>query len=139
MLGARRDCGLSIGGGGVRLQIVFTFSTAIAGNLIVAPPLPQGLMANAAVVYGGHPCGSRACPRGRRSVHRQDRPSFPSITTIAANAFRKNFVSVGSIPSSHHPIPEGPIMLIHLLTCLALTAVTLSIFSWLVLSEEQPS
>ncbi len=30
-------------------------------------------------------------------------------------------------------------MLIHLLTCLALTAVTLSIFSWLVLSEEQPS
>ncbi len=30
-------------------------------------------------------------------------------------------------------------MLIHLLTCLALTAVTLNIFSWLVLSEEQPS
>ena len=30
-------------------------------------------------------------------------------------------------------------MLIHLLTCLALTAITLSIFSWFVLSEELPS
>ena len=27
-------------------------------------------------------------------------------------------------------------MIIHLLTCLALTAVTLSVFSWYVLSEE---
>lgn len=30
-------------------------------------------------------------------------------------------------------------MVIHLLTCLALTAVTLSIFSWYVLSEERTS
>ncbi|MDQ0122846.1 hypothetical protein PS862_05846 [Pseudomonas fluorescens] len=30
-------------------------------------------------------------------------------------------------------------MIIHLLTCLALTAVTLSIFSWYVLSEERTS
>ncbi|CAI8830544.1 Signal peptide protein [Pseudomonas sp. IT-196MI5] len=30
-------------------------------------------------------------------------------------------------------------MLIHLLTCLALTAFTLSVFSWYVLSEEQTS
>ncbi|CAG8872334.1 hypothetical protein PS726_00636 [Pseudomonas fluorescens] len=30
-------------------------------------------------------------------------------------------------------------MLIHLLTCLALTAFTLSVFAWYVLSEEQTS
>ncbi|EUB75236.1 hypothetical protein ABH912_001500 [Pseudomonas sp. BT76 TE3572] len=30
-------------------------------------------------------------------------------------------------------------MIIHLLTCLALTAVTLSVFSWYVLSEERTS
>ncbi|VVO30640.1 hypothetical protein PS710_06591 [Pseudomonas fluorescens] len=30
-------------------------------------------------------------------------------------------------------------MIIHLLTCLALTALTLSIFSWYVLSEERTS
>ncbi len=30
-------------------------------------------------------------------------------------------------------------MLIHLLTCLALTAFTLSVFSWFILSEEHPS
>ena len=30
-------------------------------------------------------------------------------------------------------------MFIHLLTCLALTAVTLSVFSWFVLSEERTS
>lgn len=30
-------------------------------------------------------------------------------------------------------------MIIHLLTCLALTAITLSVFSWYVLSEERTS
>ena len=30
-------------------------------------------------------------------------------------------------------------MIIHLLTCLALTAVTLSVFAWYVLSEERRS
>ncbi len=30
-------------------------------------------------------------------------------------------------------------MIIHLLTCLALTAVTLSVFCWYVLSEEHTS
>jgi hypothetical protein len=30
-------------------------------------------------------------------------------------------------------------MIIHLLTCLALTAVTLSVFSWYVLFEERTS
>ncbi len=30
-------------------------------------------------------------------------------------------------------------MIIHLLTCLALTALTLSVFSWYVLSEEYTS
>ena len=30
-------------------------------------------------------------------------------------------------------------MIVHLLTCLALTAMTLSIFSWYVLSEERTS
>jgi hypothetical protein len=30
-------------------------------------------------------------------------------------------------------------MIIHLLTCLALTAVTLSVFSWYVLTEERTS
>ncbi|KAI2682290.1 hypothetical protein GBC55_016530 [Pseudomonas sp. TNT3] len=42
-----------------------------------------------------------------------------------------------------NPASEGFIMLIHLLTCLALTAVTLTLFSWIVLdvgqTEEQPS
>ncbi|MFM9489281.1 MULTISPECIES: hypothetical protein [Pseudomonas] len=37
------------------------------------------------------------------------------------------------------PEPEGNLMLIHLLTCLALTAFTLSVFAWYVLSEEQTS
>lgn len=30
-------------------------------------------------------------------------------------------------------------MMIHLLTCLTLTAVTLSVFAWYMLSEEQSS
>lgn len=41
------------------------------------------------------------------------------------------------------PAPEGLIMLIHLLTCLALTAFTLTLFSYIVLdvgpTSEQPS
>ncbi|MBV7549615.1 hypothetical protein KW849_25365 [Pseudomonas sp. PDM26] len=40
---------------------------------------------------------------------------------------------------TRNPESEGDIMLIHLLTCLALTAFTLSVFSWYVLSEEQTS
>jgi hypothetical protein len=36
-----------------------------------------------------------------------------------------------------NPAPEGQIMLIHLLTCLALTAVTLTLFSRLVLDIGQ--
>jgi hypothetical protein len=40
---------------------------------------------------------------------------------------------------SQNPAPEGHIMIIHLLTCLALTAVTLSIFAWYILSEERTS
>ncbi|MET0778051.1 MAG: hypothetical protein ABWZ65_21495, partial [Pseudomonas mandelii] len=38
-----------------------------------------------------------------------------------------------------NPTPEGKIMLIHLLTCLALTAVTLTVFSYIVLAEERRS
>jgi hypothetical protein len=38
-----------------------------------------------------------------------------------------------------NPVAEGRIMLIHLLTCLALTAFTLSMFGWFVLSEERTS
>ncbi|MGB5826252.1 MAG: hypothetical protein WBH22_07465, partial [Pseudomonas mandelii] len=37
------------------------------------------------------------------------------------------------------PTPEGKIMLIHLLTCLALTAVTLTVFSYIVLAKERRS
>jgi hypothetical protein len=40
---------------------------------------------------------------------------------------------------TQNPASEGRIMIIHLLTCLALTAVTLSVFSWYVLSEERTS
>ena len=40
---------------------------------------------------------------------------------------------------THNPEPEGQIMLIHLLTCLALTALTLTVFSWYVLTEERTS
>jgi hypothetical protein len=60
------------------------------------------------------------------------------------NAFRKKTVRcrINLIPQST-PAPEGQIMLIHLLTCLALTAVTLTLFSRLVLNigktEEQKS
>ncbi|MET0849305.1 MAG: hypothetical protein ABWY46_24270 [Pseudomonas sp.] len=38
-----------------------------------------------------------------------------------------------------NPTPEGKIMLIHLLTCLALTGVTLTVFSYIVLAEERRS
>ena len=38
-----------------------------------------------------------------------------------------------------NPVAEGPTMLIHLLTCLALTAFTLSAFGWYLLSEERTS
>ncbi|MHC8394293.1 hypothetical protein ACYZT8_11615 [Pseudomonas sp. LB3P93] len=38
-----------------------------------------------------------------------------------------------------NPAPEGQIMLIHLLTCLALTAITLTVFSYIVLAEERRS
>jgi hypothetical protein len=40
---------------------------------------------------------------------------------------------------TENPTPEGRIMIIHLLTCLALTAFTLSVFSWYVLTEERTS
>lgn len=40
---------------------------------------------------------------------------------------------------TQNPASEGQIMIIHLLTCLALTAITLSVFSWYVLSEERTS
>jgi hypothetical protein len=40
---------------------------------------------------------------------------------------------------TRNPESEGNIMLIHLLTCLALTAFTLSLFAGYVLSEEQTS
>jgi hypothetical protein len=36
-------------------------------------------------------------------------------------------------------ILEGQIMIIHLLTCMALTAFTLSVFFWYVLTEERTS
>jgi hypothetical protein len=38
-----------------------------------------------------------------------------------------------------NPTSEGKTMLIHLLTCLALTAVTLTVFSYVVLTEERTS
>jgi len=38
-----------------------------------------------------------------------------------------------------NPTSEGKTMLIHLLTCLALTAVTLTVFSYIVLAEERTS
>jgi hypothetical protein len=38
-----------------------------------------------------------------------------------------------------NPTSEGKTMLIHLLTCLALTAVTLTAFSYIVLAEERTS
>ncbi|KJZ63294.1 hypothetical protein VD17_23525 [Pseudomonas fluorescens] len=44
-----------------------------------------------------------------------------------------------SLNPTQNPASEGRIMIIHLLTCLALTAVTLSVFSWYVLSEERTS
>ena len=63
-----------------------------------------------------------------------------SIFTIAVNAFRSKTVSVGSaLTQRKNPASEGRIMIIHLLTCLALTAFTLSVFSWYVLSEERTS
>jgi hypothetical protein len=40
---------------------------------------------------------------------------------------------------TRNPESEGNLMLIHLLTCLTLTAFTLSVFAWYVLSEEQTS
>jgi hypothetical protein len=40
---------------------------------------------------------------------------------------------------TRNPESEGNFMLIHLLTCLALTAFTLGVFAWYVLSEEQTS
>jgi hypothetical protein len=40
---------------------------------------------------------------------------------------------------TRNPESEGNLMLIHLLTCLALTAFTLSVFAWYVLIEEQTS
>jgi hypothetical protein len=40
---------------------------------------------------------------------------------------------------TRNPVAEGRIMLIHLLTCLALTAFTMSVFAWFVLSEERTS
>ncbi|BFT64129.1 hypothetical protein PMm318_A48880 [Pseudomonas moorei] len=40
---------------------------------------------------------------------------------------------------TRNPVAEGRTMLIHLLTCLALTAFTLSVLGWFVLSEERTS
>jgi hypothetical protein len=52
---------------------------------------------------------------------------------------RKNRQRRISPNPTQNPVSEGRIMIIHLLTCLALTAVTLSAFSWYVLSEERTS
>jgi len=71
-------------------------------------------------------------------------PSFLSICTIVMKAFRKKTVQrrISPIPNAN-PASEGRTMLIHLLTCLALTAVTLTLFSRFFLdidpSEEHPS
>jgi hypothetical protein len=49
-------------------------------------------------------------------------PSFPSITNIPANAFRSKLMGV---PSPSHPnTTEGRKMIVHLLTCLTLAALT---------------
>lgn len=74
----------------------------------------------------------------------QSTPSSVSILTIATNAFRKKTArrTITPIPRLN-PTPEGHIMLIHLLTCLALTAITLTLFSRFFLdigqTEEHPS
>ncbi len=80
----------------------------------------------------------RACSRIGPQDHRRSPPSFTSIFTIATNAFRKKTVRcrINLIPI-FNPAPEGQTMLIHLLTCLALTAVTLTLFSRLVLDIGQ--
>jgi hypothetical protein len=44
-----------------------------------------------------------------------------------------------SLNPTQNPASEGRIMIIHLLICMALTAVTLSVFSWYILSEERTS
>ncbi|KAA0980347.1 hypothetical protein [Pseudomonas sp. ANT_H12B] len=78
--------------------------------------------------------------RLRASKTLKDRPSLLSIFTIAVNAFRSKTVWRRiHLNPRQNPETEGRIMIIHLLTCLALTAVTLSIFSWYVLTEERPS
>jgi hypothetical protein len=69
MLGARRDCGLSIGGGGVRLQIVFTFSTAIAGNPNRRTAAPTGVD------------GERSSCVRRTSLWEPGLPAMASVST----------------------------------------------------------
>ena len=80
----------------------------------------------------------RACSRIGPQDHRRSPSSFTSIFTIATNAFRKKTVRcrIDFIPNQN-PAPEGQTMLIHLLTCLALTAVTLTLFSRFVLDIGQ--
>lgn len=77
-----------------------------------------------------------------------DRPSSntqnPTITCVDIHHRRECLPLMNrqrriNLNPTHNPEPEGQIMLIHLLTCLALTALTLTVFSWYVLTEERTS
>ncbi|MCP1518957.1 hypothetical protein J2Y74_003267 [Pseudomonas migulae] len=71
-------------------------------------------------------------------------PQNPTITHIDIHHRRECLPLMSrqrriNFNPTHNPEPEGQIMLIHLLTCLALTAFTLTVFSWYVLTEERTS
>ncbi|MBK5413384.1 hypothetical protein [Pseudomonas sp. TH31] len=98
--------------------------------------------------FAGEPrsYGSDAIP-ARDEARKNDEKSFTIIPvdmhhrneSLPQKTVRRR---ISPLPNAN-PVPEGQTMLIHLLTCLALTTVTLTLFSRFFLdidpSEEHPS
>ena len=102
-----------------------------------AGSLPQWLAVDREPVDDADPVWERACPRRRPQNYHKN----PTITCVDIHHRReclplKNRQRRINLNPPRNLEPEGKIMLIHLLTCLALTALTLSVLSWYVLTEE---
>lgn len=116
--------------GFVRLELV-VFSRASSRT----DALPQWSVVKHRLANDANPCGSAPARDGALKItingvdthHRDD--CLPLKNRQAQDQ---------PIPRQK-PTPEGKIMLIHLLTCLALTAVTLTVFSYIVLAKERRS
>jgi hypothetical protein len=128
MPGAQKPLSLSIGGGPGPLDIDVVPDAAIAGK-----PAPTVYWPTRSIVGAGLP-----------AMRPVKTPKKPTITAIDIHHRHeclppRNRQRRITFNPTRNLVAEGRTMLIHLLTCLALTAFTLSVFAWFLLSEERTS